>query len=285
MYPNIRHRITLAMSRQRVDQIPYVFKIRDYSEGLGLAWAHFDLEVVVDIQDQLATDPKALISIFRRDQAALLHMFDQVQKWKDTRWPDEVFASLYVDEEAKASVKAKVYEIGAKLVEGLQRNHMVSTDIDKKCALCGNQSTLGDWHRDSGLLLGNVICQLCQELGQRERSEAKERKAKDDEEIKRNAKATDLALRELKAKARAERNKDQKKKKRAKDKEAKEKEAKEKEALEREDEDKPSEEYVPSCMRCKKGHHKCVREGGRVECNRCLTRGHQGCVPGPNRKK
>jgi hypothetical protein len=40
---------------------------------VGLAWAHFDVEVVTDIQDQLEEDPKAPLQAIRRDQAALLH--------------------------------------------------------------------------------------------------------------------------------------------------------------------------------------------------------------------
>jgi hypothetical protein len=161
-YPYLRHRITMAMPHNRVDRIPYVFQERHHTDDVGLAWAHFDVEVVSDIQGQLEEDPKAPIEAIRRDQAALLHFLRQVQNWKDTRYLPENLGKHYGDRDSLNFINAKGCEIGEELMKSLKRNYMSIEGVEKKCSRCQRLTTSESWHRCQQNL-GDVVCQDCYE--------------------------------------------------------------------------------------------------------------------------
>lgn len=54
-----------------------------------MAYAHFDLEVVVEIMRQLRLNLAATIQYWRRDQAALLHMLQNLEVYKLQQRLDE----------------------------------------------------------------------------------------------------------------------------------------------------------------------------------------------------
>jgi hypothetical protein len=159
-YPHLRHRITMAMPSNRVDRIPYVFQERHHVDGVGgLSWAHFDVEVVRDIQCQLEEDPRAPLPAIRRDQAALLHFLRQVQNWKEMKWVDDRYAQHHGDRHAPNYINAKACEIGEELMNSLRRNFISVEGVEKKCTQC--QTTTSDsWHRCQQNL-GDVVCQGC----------------------------------------------------------------------------------------------------------------------------
>jgi hypothetical protein len=64
---------------------------------VGLAWAHFDVEVVTDIQDQLKEDPKAPLQAIRRDQAALLHFLRQASFSKREHRQQKCISTARID--------------------------------------------------------------------------------------------------------------------------------------------------------------------------------------------
>jgi len=151
----------MAMPASRVEQLPHVFTERRHSDNpRHVAWAHFDVEIVADIQRQLRLNPRADVQFTYRDQAAILFLLRQVQNFKDTKFLTDYLPDIQGTTEHRGVIRAKAFEIGAKVVDGLKRNTIIVADSDKKCRRCSSATTTGSWHRDSEYA-GDVLCEDC----------------------------------------------------------------------------------------------------------------------------
>lgn len=143
-HSHLQHRLTLLAKADAVANVSYYFRRRKFEEPpyLGMAYAQFDLEVVVDIMRQLRLNLAATIQYWRRDQAALLHMLKNLEIYKLQQRLDK-----RSEEEAVWEAR-RYYPIGGAFA--WKRNPFVPElqDRGKQCAECGSPGTDTSWHRD-----------------------------------------------------------------------------------------------------------------------------------------
>ncbi|KAK6431843.1 hypothetical protein LTR95_011993 [Oleoguttula sp. CCFEE 5521] len=160
-FPHLRLRITMLMTADRVQRIPHVFRLRNHtSQDLdGFSWAHFNLDSVAAVKHSLATDPLARLPLHRRDQAALLHMCDNVSNFKALHisMGAVIGDNLITTQSDQDLLRDKAEDIGRILVDGLHRHSLDFPEMQKLCAICDTTVTTS-WHRAPGNLTADVVC-------------------------------------------------------------------------------------------------------------------------------
>lgn len=143
------------MPAERVKDLAVMFKARDYVGCEGFAWAHFDLNLVVKIDEQLRVDATLPIQFQRMDQYGLIHMMRSVNDWKLEHQPGPL-----IDDYSSHERQAALLPQGHILLSGLQRNSLQLPDLVKSCYHCAGVQASQHWSR--GPLDGaEAICNGC----------------------------------------------------------------------------------------------------------------------------
>lgn len=152
--PNLDLRITMLMQTKRVKDLPHVFVPRrhNYETSAKYAWAHFDPRAIAQIAATLQEDPRHMIQHLQPDQAAILFMFQEVERAKlvhQTRGDND-------DVEVEDN-----HPFGNTLISGLHRHNLGYTAVVKNCSQCFGQA-VDQWYRGPNDQ-ADVVCEGCHE--------------------------------------------------------------------------------------------------------------------------
>jgi hypothetical protein len=159
-HPHLLFRITMIMPTGKVTALPTIFTARKHliASHAGVSWAHFDLDIVMDIVRRLRDNPDTPMQYSRRDQAALKHLFYYVSDYKEDI--GDSAAATYMSQRNDENA------IGKTLIGSLYRHNLIpKLDFPKRCHGCRAQSTSGSWNRSTSDS-AEVLCNTCHESGQ-----------------------------------------------------------------------------------------------------------------------
>jgi hypothetical protein len=157
-HPHIRFRITKIMPSKRVSALSHTFTTREHfiPPSEGVSWAHFDLDIVIDIVRKIRVNPGTPMQYSRRDQAALIHLFSYVDDFKACVPNHATMANGTQRNDENA--------IGKTLTQTVCRHHLLPFRIfSKRCFECGEQSIPGFWIRAGRRPTAEVTCDNCVE--------------------------------------------------------------------------------------------------------------------------